>query len=130
MEPSDLEGYYTFMVDNAMLYDMCIADIHFVPHMADVNGLGVRRLARYSELLRGRGGTIHLETTSTDDELTETRLEKVNDFLAASGLDMANVTVKLGLPRGRPVEAVDAIRIKQEGTVNDYGTSSESFGGS
>ncbi len=130
---SQLHEYYTYMVDNAMCYDMCLAEIHFVPHTARLNSLGLRRLQRYTELLKDDGGTIHLESPAPDAELTEQRVQKVSDFLATAGPDAAKVIVKVGLPRGRPLDANDAIRIKQEGTVSDYesgGTSSSSGGGS
>ena len=129
LETSMLQDYYTFMLDNAMLYDMCIADLHFVPHTAEINGLGARRLEGYSRLLKDRGGTIHLETISTDDQLTEARIKNVSDFLASSGLNPSDVMVEVGLPRGRAIEAAEAVRIKQEGTANDLETASGSAGG-
>ena len=127
-EPSALQGFFTPAVDNAMLHDMCVADIHFVPHTAEINGLGEWRLEDYCRLLKDRGGIIHLETASTDDELNEARIQSVHDFFASAGLGGANVTVKLGLPRGRPLDGVDAIRIKQEGTADDYETDSSDDG--
>ncbi|MCK4658483.1 MAG: hypothetical protein KAV82_03085 [Phycisphaerae bacterium] len=127
---NEMQKYYTVMVDNAMLHDMCIADIHFVPHTAEINGLGTWRLQSYSRLLHDHGGTIHFETVSNEEELTDLRLRNVSDFLASTGLDMTMVTVKEGLPRGRATEADEAIRIKQEGTVTDHDSDSESgFGG-
>ncbi|MFH0981334.1 MAG: hypothetical protein V2A79_07340 [Planctomycetota bacterium] len=128
--PSELQDNYTFMLDNAMLEDMCLADIHFVPHTAEINGLGMRRLLRYGELLKDHGGTLHLETTSPDNDLTEMRLLNIRAVLASTGLEMANVSVKPGLPRGRVTEGADALRIKREGTVNDYGKESQSSGAS
>jgi len=127
---SELQDFYTPMVDNAMLYDMCIADIHFVPHTAEINSLGERRLGRYSHLLKDHCGTIHLETVSTDDELTQSRIRNVSSFLASAGLNMTDVEVEVGLPRGRTIEATEAVRIKQEGTANDHASTSESSAGS
>lgn len=129
-ESSDLRDYYTYQVDNGMLQDMCIADIHFVPHTTRINSLGVRRLNRYCELLPDDGGTIHLETEATDDELIEARIRNVHDFFASSGMDMTKLTIKTGLPRGRPIDAVEAIRIKEEGTVDDSDTETAESGGS
>ncbi len=127
-QPSDLQDPYVFMVDNGMLYDMCLAEVHFIPHTADINGLGARRLSRYGELLKDSGGTIHLETEATDDILTAARIGTIQEYLASTGLDMTQVTIKAGLPRGRAIEATAAIRIKTEGTVNDYAGKSSTSG--
>lgn len=118
-ERSDMQDQYTFMVDNAMLYDMSVADIHFVPHTAKLNSLGARRLNRYSQLLDGIGGTIHLDSALTDEELVEQRRSEIEHFLAAAGLNMEEVTVSTGLPQGRSIDAIEAMRIRQEGTTYD-----------
>ncbi|MFH1574572.1 MAG: hypothetical protein ABIG68_11345 [Acidobacteriota bacterium] len=123
--PNRLQEFYTPMVDNAMLYDMCIADIHFYPHSAKINGLGEWRLKQFCRLLSEDGGIIHLETAHPDDELTQARIQKVSDFFVSSGFTAAAVTVEVGLPRGRPLDGAQAVRILQEGTVNDLGSSSD-----
>jgi hypothetical protein len=99
-----------YMVDNAMLYDMSVGDVHFVPHSAQVNSLGARRLNRYAELLQGIGGTVHYDGGPGDDPLTQSRVATIRDYLATAGLDMKSVTVEAGVSRGRGARASDAIK--------------------
>jgi hypothetical protein len=114
---SQLRDNFIAMTDNAMLYDLCVADIHFVPHTAELNGLGVKRLTRYGELLDPAGGTIHLEAADPEDELTAARIKSIGEFLASTGLEAGCVKVEVGLPQGRPTDAMDAIRIWKQGTA-------------
>jgi hypothetical protein len=122
MEPSQVQEYFVYMVDNAMLHDMSVADIHFIPHTSEISSLGVRRLNRYCELLKDHGGTLYVESVETDPELVAARISNVAGFLAMSGLTEPHVTVQAGLSAGRKTEASEAIRIKEEGTADDYGT--------
>jgi hypothetical protein len=127
--PHQLQGPMAHEVDNALMYDLSVADIHFVPHTTQLSGLGVRRLNRYAELLAPYGGTIHLETTETDETLIADRIETVTTFLAKAGLDMAQVEVKPGLTQGRGVPGEDALLILDQGTVDEttgYSGSSQS----
>jgi len=108
--PSPLQADMNYMVDNAMLYDMSVGEVHFVPHTSQVNSLGTRRLNRYAELLQGIGGTVHYDGGASDDPLTESRVTTIKEYLATAGLDMKSVTVEAGLSRGRGARASDAIR--------------------
>ena len=108
--PSPLQADMNYMVDNAMLYDMSVGEVHFVPHTSQVNSLGTRRLNRYAELLQGIGGTVHYDGGATDDPLTESRVTTIKEYLATAGLDMTSVTVEAGLSRGRGARASDAIK--------------------
>ncbi|MCP4589892.1 MAG: hypothetical protein GY842_04050 [bacterium] len=122
--PCQLQEFYTPMVENALRYDMCLAEIHFYPHSAKINGLGEWRLEQYCQTLADEGGTLHLETPHPDDELTAKRLENISDFFLASGFESGAVEVAVGLPQGRPLDGADAVRILQEGTVNDLESTS------
>jgi hypothetical protein len=106
----------TYMVDNGMLHDMSVTDIHFVPHTDFINSLGARRLNRYADLLLEIGGTIHYDTSETDEALIDARIAKVQDFLAHAGMDPAKVTVERGMSRGRTTPAREAIADKEQGT--------------
>jgi hypothetical protein len=118
-EPSERGNAFTYMVDNAMLEDSTIADVHFEPHTAQLSGLGVKRVARMGELLSTCGGTIHYETASIDEEFVEARLESVREFLATFGFDAALVTVEAGAARSTQLTAMEAIEIKAAGLGGD-----------
>jgi hypothetical protein len=114
--PSPMQQDLTYMVDNAMLADMTVVDFHFVPHTAELNGLGARRLNRYAELITFTGGTLHYDTAEHDELLVQQRLEAIEQYLVEAGLDMSNITVKLGPAGGRGMLARDAIEIRARGT--------------
>src|SRR3972149_2058780 len=80
--------HFTNMADNAMLHDMSVADIHFVPHTAELSGTGAARLNRMATLLDTYGGTVRYETFSTDEAIVKHRLEHVHEYLAPTGCDM------------------------------------------
>jgi hypothetical protein len=125
-QPHRLQRPMTHQVDNALMHDLSVADIHFVPHRNELSGLGVRRLNRYVELLAPYGGTIHVETTETDEVLISQRIDTVEGYLAAAGLDMSEVHVKSGLTQGRGIMGEDALLILDKGTVDE----TASFAGS
>ena len=112
--PSELNKDFIYMADNAMLHDSSIADSHFEPHSAYLNGLGIRRLVRMGELLTVTGGTIYYETPLRDQDLIDRRLATVREFLTESGFDTERVLVDAGLSKGHGMAAVDAIAIQHE----------------
>jgi hypothetical protein len=113
----ELQAEYTHMLENALLEDMVVSDIHFVPHRAILNSLGEERLARLASLMELYGGTIHLSTYVTDPKLVEARVEQVRNYLCAAGIDTTAETVVPGLAQGRGMDAPQAILIKtNEGT--------------
>ncbi len=120
--PSDrqhpMQANLVRMADNAKLSDMCVADGDFIPHTAQLSGTGEWHLNRFAELLLNIGGTIHYETSAhTDDDLIDARVRTVEAFLADAGLDMAKVTVKAGMNRGRESRASEAIETMEKGTA-------------
>jgi len=117
--PNALAPQFTFMADNAMLHDMSIADIHFVPHTSELSGTGVARLTRMAKLLEIYGGTVRYETFEKDEALVEARLDHAREFIAGTGCDMDRVKVETMISGGRGLKATEAIRIMEEGTVND-----------
>lgn len=117
------------MVDNAMLHDMTVADLHFVPHTGELNGTGVARLTRMAHMLDVYGGTVRYETFESNEDLLNLRLAHVHEFLASTGCDMERVEVRVMLSGGRSLRAKEAIRIMEEGTVNDTAESGGDAGG-
>ena len=71
--------HLSYMVDNAMLHDMSLADIHFVPYTAELSGTGIARLDRMAVLLDTYGGVIRYDTVLTDEALILKRLTHVRD---------------------------------------------------
>ena len=109
-QPHPLQEHYVYMQDNALLADMCFADVHFVPHTAELNGLGARRLGRYAELLAQYGGTLYYDTEmQEDDALVQARLEHAAEFLELAGLEPDKFDLDVGGPGGRGMKAQEAI---------------------
>jgi hypothetical protein len=116
-ETADLQGTFTYMADNALLADMTVSDMHFLPHRAILNDLGVQRLSRLASLMEAYGGTIRLNTNLTDDDLIARRTNVLVDFLAEAGIDTTREVVGRDMPGGRGMHATEAVLIKaNEGT--------------
>jgi len=121
--PSKLQPFFTYMGDNAMLSDMSIADIHFVPHTTELNSLGTLRLARMAQLVETYGGLVRYATTIEDEKMVDERLAHVRDFLAAAGADMEKVEVAVAMPGSHATRADEAIGAKNKGWATKFQTS-------
>ncbi len=119
-----------YMVDNAILHDMSIADIHFVPHTDELSGTGVARLDRLAVLLDSYGGTVRYDTGLHDDDLIEQRIEHVREYLAMTGCDTDRFTVAAQLSGGRGMPATDAIEDKATAFKKKSGGMSTATGSS
>lgn len=104
--------YFRPMAMNATMHDMSVADIHFVPHTSELNGLGVARLADLASILDRFGGTVRYETFEEDRDRNNARLASVERHLTESGIDMTNVKVASQISGGRGMLATDAIAAK------------------
>jgi hypothetical protein len=110
-QANPLQEQYVYMQDNALLADMSISDIHFVPHTAELNGLGARRLNRYAQLLAVYGGTLNYDTElKAGDPLVDQRLEHATEYLKLAGLNPDKFKIVVGLPGGRGLPADQAIK--------------------
>lgn len=116
------QEHWDDMVDNAILHDMTVADLHFVPHTAEISGTGAARLDRMATLLDAYGGTIRYETYEPDEALVKKRLEHVKEYLATTGCEMKGVEVKAMLSGGRTISATSAIAIAAKGTAKPDAT--------
>ncbi|MFH1419431.1 MAG: hypothetical protein ABII12_14240 [Planctomycetota bacterium] len=92
---------FAYHNDQGMLADMSIADIHFVPHSADLSGVGEARLERYAELLATSGGSIRYDTGLGDVKLITARLASAERFLREALPSTGTIEVATGLPGGR-----------------------------
>lgn len=114
---SDLQGTFVYMHDNALLADMTVSDVHFLPHRPVLSTVGEERVSRLAQLLDAYGGTIRFNSDETDKELRGARLETVRRHLADAGLDTTAEIVRDDLPGGRGMDAGEAVLIKlNEGT--------------
>ena len=106
-EHSSVTEYYAYHNDQGMLADRSIADIHFVPHTAELSGTGIARLDRYAQLLASDGGTLHYDTAIRDRQLLNDRLAAANEFLA--DISFGEIRVVSGLPGGPGMGSNEAI---------------------
>lgn len=110
--PSVLQAPFVYMVDNAMLEDLSLASIHFVPHSAELNGLGARRLERYAKLLAVYGGGIRYTSGQGQEKLTEPRLASIRSYLATTSIASDRIKVTEDIPGGVGISAKEAIAAK------------------
>lgn len=108
--------HFTDMVDNAILNDMSVADIHFVSHTNELNGIGESRLDRLVKLLNAYGGTVRYETTLADETLVQQRIEHVREYLALAGCNMDRVEVAVMISGGEGMPGREAVRKYLEST--------------
>jgi hypothetical protein len=132
-DTSPMRDMYEHMVDNEVLADMTISDIHFLPHRARLNRLGEERLGRLAGLMELYGGTIRFNTSVTDETLLQQRTEAIMAFLDEEGIDTTAEVLVRDLPGGRGMDAVQAIKIKVKSEKDqpkdkDGDTSSGLFG--
>lgn len=97
--------YLTNMIDNSILHDMSLSDIHFVAHSVELSGTGVARLDRMALLLNTYGGIVRFETMETDQEMIKARLAHIEEYLTVVGCEMENVEVKMMISGGRGMSA-------------------------
>ena len=119
--PSDLQPFFSYMVDAAMISDVSIADIHFVPHTTELNSLGTTRLSRMASFLDAYGGTIRYTARIADEDLVDPRMAHVRDFLATTGIDMSRVDVQVALAGSTHTSAERAINATEKGEAWEDG---------
>ncbi len=111
---SPVSENFVHMQDNAMLSEMVISSAHFVPHTTELNTLGIRRLNRYAEILDVYGGTLHYDGRDPEEEMRNTRVDKIKAYLLSCGLENERFDVQPGLNRGPGIDAPICITIRQE----------------
>lgn len=111
-QSSELQDTYLYMVDNGLLEDMTISDIHFTPHRPALNTLGEERLCRLAGLLEVYGGVVRFNTSIPDVNLVQQRTDAIRAFLNEQGVDTTTEVLTRDLPGGRGMDAKQAILIK------------------
>jgi hypothetical protein len=110
---------YQAMVDNSVLADMSIADIHFAGSTAQLSGTGEYRLSRLAQACKTYGGEVRYDTQVMDDKLIHQRLERVTEYLTAAGCDMEKCSVRQGMAASANMPAAQAVKAQQAGLNSD-----------
>ena len=105
------QEHYVPMTDNALLADMSMSPVHFVPHQSELNSTGVRRLRRYAEIMKIYGGTLHYDGIGEEDALLKDRMNRIEMYLVSAGLERKNFSVEPGLAGGAGMRADEDIQI-------------------
>ena len=116
-KPNELQKPYIHMTDNALLEDMSVSSVHFVPHRIDLNSLGVRRLKRYAEILKIYGGTLKYDGTDEPQPLINQRMEQIKNLLVAEGLSKDQFEIDTGMAGGKGANASEAIVVRQASRI-------------
>ena len=121
----ELQEEYLHMTDNALLADMSVSDMHFIPNRASLNSLGEQRLDRLASLMELYGGAVRFSSDQTDEKLAAARLDTVRDYLCDAGIDTTEETVVVGPPASAGLDAPQVLLIKtNEGTYSPQKKSS------
>ncbi len=105
----DMAEIFAYQNDQGMMADRSIADLHFVPHTTHLSGTGEARLERFAELLSETGGTIHYDTSLTDNDLVQARVAVAQRYLADMSQGLNPIDVAVGMSGGRGMQAREAI---------------------
>jgi hypothetical protein len=109
---ADLAVEYAHMIDNALLENMTISDVHFLPHRAQLNSLGEERVARLALLMELYGGTIRFSTNETE-ELAAARTRTILEFLEDTGAEVTAQSLVPDMAGGRGIDAAQAVLIRK-----------------
>lgn len=123
-------SYFTYMKDNALLSDLSLGDIHFIPHTSEISGIGEVRIDRMAKLLNAYGGTVRYGTNLRDETLVEQRMQHVREYLTLVGCSMDRVTVAVAMAGGDGMPADEAVAKYRRGTSQDEDSSSGGSSGS
>ena len=124
-DTSEMHSMYEHMIDNALLEEMTVSDMHFLPHRSILNTLGQQRLSRLTSLMEAYGGEIRFSTSLEDEQLIDQRLDVVLEFLREAGLDTSAEILRPDLPGGSGMDATEAILIKLNEATYKPGKSSD-----
>jgi hypothetical protein len=107
-QPSELQDTWVRMTDSALLTERSISPTHFVPGTTELNSVGVRRLNRYATLLKVYGGPLHYDGMDDEEAFAKQRVDRIKDYLVATGLGPDLFTVDTGLAGGTEMRADEA----------------------
>jgi len=110
--PNKMQETYTPMTDNAMLADMSMSEVHFVPHTSELSGTGVRRLDRYASLLSMYGGELRYDGAE-ETTLADARMERIKQFLLAAGIAPDKFSISRGFAGGAGMAGTEAVNARK-----------------
>jgi len=110
--PNDLQDPFVHMTDSALLEDMSVSAVHFIPHGTELNALGVRRLKRYADILKIYGGTLRYDGLEDTDALAKGRMEQIEGYLVAQGVDGGAMEIVRSAAGGPGMDASEAIKVR------------------
>jgi len=116
---SYMQESYKSMVDNSVVADMTITDIHFVGDTAQLSGTGEYRLAQLAQACKAGGGHIRYDSQITDSKLLQERVQRAEEYLAAAGCDMDKCSVRLGMAATAVMPADQAVNAQKAGLASD-----------
>ena len=102
------------MTNNALLTNMAVSDMHFIPHRPHLTDLGCQELNRMAWFVQRYGSTIILDLAQQDSDLAKHRKKVVEDYLLACGLPAEKIDVVFGLPAGAGLPAKEAVTIYKD----------------
>lgn len=111
--PNQLQEPFVYMTDNALLADMSMSAVHFVPHQNELNSLGVRRLKRLVQILKIYGGTVRYDGVTDNPKTASARIGEIKSFMLAQGLEADRIEVAPALAGGEGMNAAEAILVRQ-----------------
>ncbi len=120
---SPMQEPFQGMVDNSVLADMTVADIHFAGTSAQLSGTGEYRLEKLAQACKVYGGEVRYDTQLHNDQLIQSRLKRVEEYLAAAGCDMQKCSVKVGMAASGGMPAAQAVKAQQAGLEDPNGKS-------
>ncbi|MBI4581781.1 MAG: hypothetical protein HY718_18945 [Planctomycetes bacterium] len=103
--PSQTQDNYVRMADSALLKERSMSPSHFVPGSTELNGVGVRRLKRYATLLKVYGGELHYDGVEDSEELSNQRVDRIQQFLVSAGVGPDHFGVDVGPAGGQDLRA-------------------------
>lgn len=99
------------MTNNALLANMAVSDMHFIPHRPYLTDLGCQELNRMAWFVQRYGSTIILDLAQQDSDLAKYRKKVVEDYLLACGLPAEKVEVVFAMPASTGLPADEAVAI-------------------
>lgn len=114
---SSMQAPFETMVKNAELMDMAVADCDFAGTSSELSGSGRMRMHRMVEILKTYGGELRYTTDVEDQKLVQSRINRLEEYLASAGVDMNKVSVRSGMPASANMSAADAIKAQKAPTA-------------
>ncbi|TWT40309.1 hypothetical protein RAS1_40170 [Phycisphaerae bacterium RAS1] len=113
-EDSSMRGTFVYMADNAMLADMTVSDVHFVPHRPMLNTLGQERVQRLAGLIDAYGGAIRFSSDVSDAGLLSDRTQAILACLTEAGVDARPELVQADLAGDAGMNAAEVLLIRKD----------------